>query len=375
MKILLLIRSLEYGGTERQLVELAKGLNRRGHSIKVMEFYPGGALEKDLHTAGVPIQSLDKSGRWDVVPFFHKLMHIVRRERPQILYAFLGVPCILSVLLKPFFPQMKIVWGVRASNVDLGKYGRLFRYAYKLECCLSRFADLIIANSLAGKHYAIKHGFPQDIEVIPNGINIGLFKPDPFARQRIREQWNVNNNDILIGQVSRLDPIKDHHSFFTAASLVASKCSAARFVCVGNGPAGYVSELRAAARACGIHDKTIWAGERSDMPDIYNALDLLVSSSHGEGFPNVIAEAMACGVPCVTTDAGDCAWIVGETGIVVPCQNPEGLADGILMMLRKEEFLAGNLKRACSQRINGQYTDVRLVDRTETALERLVCSE
>ena len=252
MKVLLLIRSLEYGGTERQLVELAKGLCKKGHSVTVLEFYSGGALEQDLQSAHVTFCTLAKKGRWDVVPFFFRLLRFVQHEKPQILYALLGVPCILSVFLKLFSPQMKIVWGVRASNVDLGRYEWLSLYAYRLECFLSRFADLVIANSHAGRNYATKHGFPRNIEVISNGIDVDYFKPDSTARQKIREEWNIKNNEILVGIVARLDPMKDHHTFLAAASLVAMKCSNAKFVCVGSGPAGYASELRAAAKKYGV---------------------------------------------------------------------------------------------------------------------------
>lgn len=376
MKVIFLIRSLEYGGAERQLVELAKGLSKNGDSVTVLEFYSGGPLEQDLRSAQVTVHGLAKKGRRDVVLFFLRLLRFVRHEKPQILYAFLGVPCILSVVLKLFSPQMKIVWGVRASNVDLSRYEWLSLYAYRFECFFSRYADLIIANSHSGRNYAIKHRFPQNIEVIPNGIDVDHFRPDFPARQKIREEWNIKNNEMLIGLVARLDPMKDHHTFLTAASLVASKLSKAKFVCVGSGPAGYASELRAAANKYGLDDKVIWAGAQNNMRAVYNSLDLLVSSSsYGEGFSNAVAEAMACGIPCVVSDVGDSAWIVGETGIAIPPQSPEALADGIVTMINKAEFLDGFLQGACRQRIIENFGIERLVDNMRTAFERLICSE
>ena len=235
MRVLFLTRSLQYGGTERQLVELAKGLCRKGHSVKIVEFYSGGALEGELQKAQVTFHSLDKRGRWDVLTFFYRFLRFVKRERPQIVYAFLGISCIVSIFLKLFLLKIKIVWGVRASNVDLSKYDRLSRYAYKCECLLSPWADLIIANSHAGKKYAIEHGFPSNIEVIPNGVDVERFAPDLSARREIREVWKVKNHELLIGFVGRLDPMKDPHTFLAAASLVASKCGNTKFVCVGNG--------------------------------------------------------------------------------------------------------------------------------------------
>ncbi len=375
MKVLLLIRSLEYGGAERQLVGLAKELCKKGHSVTVLEFYSGGALEQDLRSAHVILHSLAKKGRWDVVAFFLRLLRFVMHERPQILYAFLGVPCILSVFLKLFSPEMKIAWGVRASNVDLSRYDWLLIYAYKLECFLSRFADIVIANSHAGRNYAIEHGFPRNIEVIPNGIDIDYFKPDFPARQKIHREWNINNNERLVGLVARLDPMKDHHTFLVAASLVAEKCPNAKFVCVGSGSVSYASELRRAAKKCRLDDRIIWAGLQNDMRAIYNSLDLLVSSSYGEGFSNVVAEAMACGIPCVVTDVGDSAWIVGKTGIAVPPRNPEAIADGIVAMISKAGFLDGTLQRACRQRIIEKFSIEHLAGNMTTVFERLLCSE
>jgi glycosyltransferase involved in cell wall biosynthesis len=260
--------------------------------------------------------------------------------------------------------------------VDLSRYGWLSRYAYRFECFLSRYPDLIIANSHAGRNYAIRHGFPQNIEVIPNGVDADHFRPDFAAGQRIRRQWNIENNETLIGLVARLDPMKDHHTFLTAASLVVSKCSKARFLCVGSGPAGYSSIVRLAAQKYGLDDKVIWAGAQNDMRGIYNSLDVLVSSSsYGEGFSNAIGEAMACGIPCVVTDVGDSALIVGETGVVIPPLSPEAIADGIVTMINKAEFVDGNLQRACRQRIIENFGTERLVDNMAAAFERLICSE
>ena len=375
MRIIFLARSLQYGGTERQLIELAKGLCEKSHSVKVVEFYSGGALESDLQSAKVTFHSLEKGGRWDVLPFLWRLVRYLKQERPEILYAFLGIPCIISAFLKIIFLKMKIVWGVRASIVDLSKYDLLSRYAYKLECLLSHFANLIIANSNAGKLYAIDHGFPQDIEVIPNGVDVERFTPNNSTRQQLREAWNIEKDAFLIGFVGRLDPMKDLHTFLAAASLVASQSGKSTFVCVGKGLTADVPEQRATQEKYGLGNRIIWAGVRDDMPAIYNSLDLLVSSSYGEGFSNVIAEAMACGVPCVVTDVGDSALIVGETGILVPPQSPEALADGVVAMLNKPGFLDGTLKSACRMRIVENFTTERLIENTTVLFNKLLCSE
>lgn len=330
----LLCRSLNYGGAERQIVELAKGLKQLGCSVNVLTFYSGGELESDLITAGVQVLSLGKKGRWDIVFFLYRLRSFIRSSGTNIIYAFLGVPCIISLAVKLTNSKLSVVWGVRASDMDLSKYDKLTRFSYWLECFLSRNADWIIANSEVGRLYALSNGFPvTKTSVIPNGINTDHFLPDPCARQKIRKEFALSDEEIVIGLVARLDPMKDHPVFFKAAVTLMQQNLQVRFLCVGDGNESYRTELHTLAEQSGLGSNLIWVGSRNDMPSIYNALDILVSTSYTEGFPNVIAEAMACGVPCVVTDVGDSRLIVGDTGFVVPPKQPDVLAQKIQRMI------------------------------------------
>ncbi|MDD4169642.1 MAG: glycosyltransferase, partial [Desulfotomaculaceae bacterium] len=304
MKITFLIRSLDYGGAERQLVALARELHRHGHSVAVLTFYSGGPLQQDLEKAGVSVINLEKRGRWDILGFLGRLVRFLRRERPDILHGYLVTANILTVLLKPLFPDIRMIWGVRVSNLDFTRYNRYLRLTHPVECRLSRFADRIIVNSQAGSHYAISRGFPQEkTVVIPNGIDTERFRPDPESGKLVRAEWGVSSDEKLIGLVGRLDPMKDHPTFLEAAALLMQKRKDVRFVCVGDGPADLRQELHALGKALDLNKYLIWAGAREDMAAVYNALELATSSSSfGEGFPNVVGEAMACGVPCVVTE-------------------------------------------------------------------------
>lgn len=370
MNITFLIRSLDYGGAEWQLVVLAKGLHGRGHNVVVLVFYANGTLEKELYDAGVTVRVLDKKGRWDVAGFLWRLFRVVAQDKPDIIHGYLGIPNILTVLLKPIFPGIRMVWGVRASNMDLKRYDWLSRLSYRLECMLSRFADLIITNSHAGFDYAAKNGFPKSkMLVIPNGIDTDRFRPDPSAGRLLRMEWGIADDEKLIGLVGRLDPMKDHSTFLRAAALLRNERKDVRFVCVGDGASGYREKLQALGRELGLEDCLIWAGARGDMLAVYNALDIASSSSYGEGFPNVIGEAMACGVPCVVTDIGDSAHIVGDAGIVVPPKDPAALAAGLKLALCRwstRESFPGR------ERIVSFFSVRLLVQTTEKVLSRLL---
>ena len=373
MRILLLCRSLGVGGAERQLVILAKGLHQQGHQVTVMVFYANGALEKDLHENGITVFDLRKSGRWDVLPFFVRAVLVVWKLKPSVIYGFLGTPNILTAFLKPIFPRARVVWGVRASNMDLDRYDWLSRLSYRIECRLSRFADLIICNSRSGLEYAAAHGFPEGrMTVIPNGIDTEHFKSDAAARERIRAGWGIGEKEMLIGLVARLDPMKDHPTFFRAAAMLARERSDVRFVCVGDGSEPYKSELYHQASVLGLNERLIWAGARHDMPAVYNALDFSTSSSYSEGFPNTIAEAMACSVPCVVTDVGDAKQIIGDTGYVVVPGNPPALVSAWQEALDEGGVEKASRSQRARERIIKHFSLERLIEETTRVLETAV---
>ncbi len=366
MKITLLIRSLAYGGSERQLVALAKELHKRQRSVVVAIFYSGGPLEKELREAGVTVRGLNKGGRWDIVGFLSRFVRLVYEEEPDTLYGFFGTPNILMALFKPIFPRTRMVWGVRGSYLDFARYDWLAGVHYKVERRLSRFADLIIVNSRAGLDHAVANGFPKNkMVVVPNGIDTKRFSVDPEARRRVRAEWGVAESEELIGLVGRLHPMKDHPTFLRAAAILSQEREDVRFVCVGDGPADYRRELHALGEELALGQRLIWAGARGDMAAVYNALDVATSSSYGEGFPNVVGEAMACGVPCVVTDVGDSAWIVGETGVVVPPKNPEALAGGWSASLQRERNEATLKAR---RRVEENFSVGQMVEQTERAI-------
>ena len=117
-KIAFLIRSLDYGGAERQLVTLVKALDKKGFEITVLCFYPGGPLEKDLEDSRVKIICLEKRGRWDLFSFLGRLVHSLKEIQPDVLHGYLSESNMVAIFIKPFFPSIRMIWGVQASNVD-----------------------------------------------------------------------------------------------------------------------------------------------------------------------------------------------------------------------------------------------------------------
>jgi glycosyltransferase involved in cell wall biosynthesis len=200
-----------------------------------------------------------------------------------------------------------------------------------------------------------------------------MFKSDVTDRERLRTEWGVREDVILIGLIGRADPTKDFPTFLKAAAIVCDLNCDVMFVCVGDFKRGNKSELPNLAQRLTEAGKIIWAGERADMSAVYSALDLLCSSSSsGEGFPNAIGEAMACGLPCVVTNVGDSALIVGDTGVIVEPQNPEALAEGLLSCLRQGMKELGAKARS---RVTEKWGVRSLALKTETAIIQLKLRE
>ncbi len=367
--LILLARKLDPGGAERQLVTLAKGLKRRGQDVQVVLFYPGGAFDGELTSAGVPVHFIGKRGRWDVLGFLFRLVRRLRHLRPTVIYSFLDVPNVLAVLLRPFLSTPRLVWSIRAAGMEMAHYDWLARGVQQFEALLSRWSDIVIANSQAGAHWAVSRGFPESrLIVIENGIDTTRFHFDAAGRERYRTEWKIGPAEMAIGLVARFDPMKDHECFLRAAAHVAKQRDGLRFVCVGGGPESYIRRMQALAESLGIAGRVTWAGAQTDMPAVYGALDIASSSSSfGEGFSNTSAEAMACERPCVVTDVGDSGRIVGETGELVPPSNPEALAAGMLRLLDRIGH-ENDLGYRARQRIVAEFSVERMLERTEQAL-------
>jgi glycosyltransferase involved in cell wall biosynthesis len=369
--VLLLIRSLNYGGADQQLVMLAIGLKAKGVPVRVATFYDGGTQRDELTCRDVACRSLKKRSRWDVVRFLWRWIRMARDCRPSVLYAFLGSANLMAVAAKPWLGRTKIVWSVRASNMALARYGRLERLLYWIECRLSRFADLIIVNSHAGRDYAVAHGFPsQKLIVIPNGIDVERFCPDRKAREQFRKKQGIADAESLIGLVGRIDPMKGHGNFLRAAAILLKERQDVHFICVGGGPESYRRTLLSLTEELGLSSKVTWADATVHIEIIYNALDIATCcSSYGEGFPNVIGEAMACGIPCVVTDVGDAKRIIGETGYVVGVDDPKALAAAWRDVLAMGEGEKMKWRQRTRERVIEHFGLDRLIEETSLALE------
>jgi glycosyltransferase involved in cell wall biosynthesis len=369
LRVVLLTRSLTMGGAQRQLIYLARGLAARGHDVHVLTFYGGGELHGTVADPAVRVSDLGKSGRWDLLPFAKKARSRLADLRPDVIYSFLTPANLTAAGLRRFLPAHRLVWSVRASNLDYSDYGSMIGLTMAVERRLSNIPDLIVANSESGRRDAVARGFPAAKTcVVPNGIDTeALALTTPDARARARASLGLQSDESAIGTIARLDPMKDHPTFLRALAQVAAE-RRVRGVLAGPSEGVSRTQLEALAAELGIADRLLWLGPVAQVADLYPALDVVcLSSAYGEGLPNVIGEAMACGIPCVATDVGDCRILLDGLGSVVAPGSPGALAQAMLSAI-DARIRDPELPQRLRARILGRYSLTRMVESTEAHL-------
>lgn len=333
MKVLHLITGLQPGGAEHMLYRLVGGMDRTRFQSVVVSVTEGGTVAGLIEAAGSPVISLNLRRGIPDPRALIRLFAVLRKEKPVVVQTWLYHADLLGLIAR--ITPAALLWNIRCSNMDMRDYSRMSRVVISAGARASRFPDAVIVNSMAGLRWHESLGYrPPRWVYIPNGVDTETFKPDASVRRQVREELGVGAEVPLVGMIARFDPMKDHPTFFAAAKIVAGARPDVRFVLAGDGITAENRVISTELFRLGIGDRTHLLGYRSDAARIMAGLDVLVlSSAYGEGFPNVVAEAMACGVPPVATDVGDSREIIGDLGVVVPPQSPDKLAAGILAML------------------------------------------
>ncbi|MBS4048022.1 MAG: glycosyltransferase [Alphaproteobacteria bacterium] len=372
MRILLFLRSLLHGGTERQVIVLARGLKARGHEVRIVTLYGGHAFADDLTAAGIKHDPLGKLGRFDLFAPHRKLVQLARSWPADVVYSFLPAQNLAAVLLSLFYPQAKLVIGVRAAGLDLQRYDWLAGLSYRLEPWFARRADLVISNSAAGELWCEERGFPKGkLLTIPNGVETDKFRFDDAARRRLRENLGLAVDAVLVTVVARLDVMKGHPVFLHAAAQLAREYTNMVFACVGNGTEEYLADLMRLASELDISDRVIWLPAQKDVRAVFSASDIgVLPSIFGEGFPNILVEGMACGLPMVATDTGDARRIVNGYLPIVPPSNATELA-GAISAVASNLHMASILREKLRAHIQTHYSAEALAAATESALMSL----
>ncbi|WP_042795155.1 glycosyltransferase family 4 protein [Achromobacter insolitus] len=338
LRVLHIITGLGQGGAESVLFRLATYPEANVEHV-VVSLTDEGIYGERLRAAGVAVHVLGmKRGRVSLGGFL-ALRALIAAERPDAVQTWMYHADLIGGLAARLAGVRAIAWGIRNSGEHLERSSRSARMVLRACALLSgRIPKAIVcAAQKSAERHADKGYDRARMVVIANGYDLSRYAPNAEARSRVRAQWGVPQDVPAIGCVARWDPLKDHANLLRAiAALVRDGRDAGlRCVLIGRGMDTDNAELGALVDKLGLRDRLVLAGPSDDVPAAMNGLDLHVLSSCAEGFPNVVAEAMACGVYCVVTDVGDAAYIIGDAGVVVPPEQPEALARGIETALRE----------------------------------------
>ena len=330
MKIIYLTTGLGIGGAEVMLYNLLAKLNRQKFEPIVISLLDRGQFGEAIETLGIPVYTLGMKAGIPSIKTIKDLRKIVNSLEPDLIQGWMYHGNIAAqfasfVSLK----KLPVIWSIHHSLHSLSEEKILTQTLIRLGGLTAKSVQQVafVSEKSQLQHQAL--GYPTNNScTIPNGFDTSLFKPSTQIREKFRSQLGLPADALLIGSIARYHPMKDHANLLQAAQILLSNCPEANFVLVGTEVDKENQTLTNLIAELGISDRVYLLGERRDIPQITPALDILTSSSaFGEAFPLVIGEAMSCGVPCVVTDLGDSAWIVGDTGKVVPIKNPVALAE------------------------------------------------
>jgi len=372
IKILHLITGLERGGAEVSLLRLTGAMDRDRFENVVVSLTVPGPLSAMISRQGIRVHAIHMSRSLPTPGALWRLYRLLRAERPDVLQTWLYHSDLVGFLTGRAARVPSIAWNIRCSNMGEeyrhGMNGALVRMLARL----SPYPDAIIANSHAGQkeHAAIGYG-PKRWAVLQNGFDMDVFRPTKNGRADLRRELGLSDNTVLIGLVARYDPIKDHDGFLRAAAELLTTNPDVHFVLAGGDIDQNNQALNNLIDHLGLRTHVHLMGLRDDVPKLTSGLDIATCCSLGEGFPNVAGEAMACAVPCVVTDVGDAAQIVGDTGPVVPAGDHHALADAWRGLVAEGADGRAERGRVARARIDSNFSLTRCVERYQEFFESI----
>jgi glycosyltransferase involved in cell wall biosynthesis len=342
IRIGFVINSLATGGAQMMLYKLLSGMDRQRFAPEVLTLSGTTPVRRSLEARfekiDVPVHVFDMEGGFSRLVAFAQMTRYMRGHF-DLVQTWMYHADLIGGLAASLAGGIPVIWNIRHSDLRAGVDKRGTLAVARMCARLSRFlpkAIVCCAHQALNAHAAM--GYDRDrMKVIPNGFDLEIFRKDVQSRREGRQTLGVDAKTPVIGLVGRYHRQKGHLEFLKAASLISKSYPHAVFVLCGDGVTWENRELSDLVDAYGLRPSVRLLGRYDDMPGLLPSFDIATSASIcGEGFSNTVGEAMACGVPCVVTDVGDSALVVADTGVVVPPQNAEALAQGWASLLSLE---------------------------------------
>jgi glycosyltransferase involved in cell wall biosynthesis len=358
-----IITGLGDGGAEAVLFRLCTADTGHRHlviSLGDLGKYGPLLQERDISVTAMrmPRGRVTLSGLW-------LMWRKLRKLRPDAIQTWMYHANLLGGIVARLAGYPNVIWGIHHTTLDPRHHPRVTIMVAQLCARLSRLVPRhIICCAEQSRTIHARLGYDSSrMRVVPNGYDLTIFRPDPTARAALRAELDLDPAAPVIGFVARFDPQKDHGNLLAALSLLKRRGLYPTCLLIGSGMTEGNGVLTDLIDRLGIKNQVRFLGRRSDIPAVMNALDLHVMSSLGEAFPNVLAQAMACGTPCVSTDVGDAASIIGDTGWIVPAQDAVSLAEAITKALSEIGGPSWQARRVTAyQRVESLFSIERMAE-------------
>ncbi len=365
MKIVHVITGLAAHGAETMLYRLLAASDRAAYHHQVVSLTDRGALAQKIESLGVPVRVLGMRPGIPNPLAVKKLAALLGESRPDLVQTWMYHSDLIGGLAARLAGNIPTVWGIHHTKVDFRETKLLTLLTVRLCALLSAsLPAAIVCCSIASEKAHLQMGYAaKKMRVIPNGIDIEEFRPEPAAGRAVRTELGISTAAQVIGLAARFHPHKDHRTFFQAAGLLKNEFPHAQFILCGDGMVPDNTEVVALVNAVGLTGRCHLLGARADMPGVYAAWDIAANSSVNEALPLAVGEAMACEVPCVVTAVGDCPILVADSGKVVPPRRPDLMAKAWREMLQTSPDSRKQMAIVARERIFKNYSLPALVRR------------
>jgi glycosyltransferase involved in cell wall biosynthesis len=373
IKVTHIISNLDGGGAETMLYRLLCRMDTARFENEVISLTDLGTLARKIRLAGVPVRALGmKRGTPNPFPVV-RLGQWIRKSKPQIVQTWMYHANLVGGLAARLAGEIPVVWGIHQANLDpqLNKLLTVWtakgcaRMSLWLPSCV-----LFVSQAALLLHTRLGYS-ARRMEVIPNGFDLQEFSPDSAARPSLRRELGIAEDALVIGMAAHFRPEKDHRNFVRAAARIHNLVPEVHFVLCGLGVTRDNQQLVKWIADAGIQSRCHLLGQRTDIPRFFSAIDIATSSSLSEAFPLSVGEAMACGTPCVVTNVGDSALIVGSTGRVVAPGNPDALAEAWRELIESGPGMRRYLGMAARHRVQQHFSLSATVERYQAVYEKV----
>jgi glycosyltransferase involved in cell wall biosynthesis len=331
-----IITGLNVGGAEMMLLKLLRAVDLEQYPSGVISLTDSGVIGAQIEALGIPVVSMGmKPGRFRYSDI-QKISQKIEEQNPAVVQTWMYHADFIGGWAAKRAGVKGIAWNIRNSTLDAQK-SKASTLAIVGMCALLSHSiprRIVVCSHSASKvHQKIGYS-AKKMEIIPNGFDLAVFKPDPTAGSAFRRKLNLTGDTPVVGLAARFDEQKDHQTFIRSAAIVLKSLSQTHFLLCGDGITEDNENLLQWVKETGFPANFHLLDRQSDMQTFHAACDVSVSSSaYGESFSNVLGEAMACGIPCVSTNVGGAEEVLGNTGIIIPPRDPEALAKGIVKIL------------------------------------------